>query len=119
MTKLKITAALILLLPATVLAEVDEFDSAWGQACDGAESSFGIKLVNNLERSVDYRVCLEHQTGEWTCFVSSNVLPGALGTAEWDHFVCDATGETYWWWRDAGDYTVNFPNPQSNKNKEV
>lgn len=118
MDSLKLTSIMLLLTPIIAFSEVDKYESTWGKNCNGAEDSYGIKLVNNSGSPVDYRVCLEHQTGDWTCFVSSNVLPGELGTSEWNHFICDATGESDWWWRDAGDYSVNFPNPRHN-NKDV
>jgi len=119
MTALKLTSAILFLIPCIAFSEVVKHDSAWGESCDGAEDSYGIILINNLETSVDYRVCLEHITGSWTCFVSSDILSGELGTTEWAHSICDATGNSQWWWRDAGDYSVSFSNPELNISKEA
>lgn len=108
-----------ILIPSLAQAEVDFHESSWGEMCDQAEDSYAIKLVNNTEESVDYRVCLEHLSGNWTCFVASDVAKGTLGTEDWSHHICDASGESSWWWRDAGDYSESFPNPIVNKNKDA
>lgn len=106
-------------MSTSALADVSKYESAWGKNCDGAEDSYAIQLINELDKPIDYRICLKHMTGEWTCFVASNVAPGATGTSQWEHHVCDGTGDSQWWWRDAGDYADNFPNPKSDTNEVV
>lgn len=112
---MKITLMVLLLgisISTPALAgEVVAYDTAWGRSCYPSQDSYAIKLKNRTGHPVDFKVCLERKSGQWACYVSSNVYPGEVEPSSWGYYVCHGTGQAKLWWRDAGDYGTRFPRP--------
>ena len=90
--------------------DVEKYDDAWGESCN-SDDSYAVKVINNSDRNLDVKVCLKRTNGSWSCFVSNNAEPGDVVPESWGYSVCSGTGESKWYWRDAGDYSSSFPSP--------
>lgn len=119
LARLLIGMGLVVALSAAAGAQdegkVDFHSDAWGESCpDGGRfspDSYAVKLVNNTGKTVDIRICLERKGGDWDCTGGIYVAPGLVVPASWSWAVCHGTGEAKWWWRDAGDTSVQWPKP--------
>lgn len=107
--KVKFGIAILVLYPVLAMAEVVEYESAWGENCYPSKDSYAVKLKNQTGKAVDFKLCLERTNGKWSCYVSSNVSPGEVNPSSWGYSVCHGTGNSKWWWRDAGNYSTKFP----------
>lgn len=83
--------------------------TSWGpyDLC-GSQSTLRVKVTNNSNVRMDYKVCIKRTNGSWDCGAWFNYGNGGSET----FYGCPATGEYYVWVRPSSESgNCSFPNP--------
>ena len=111
----KVGLALVALaLPSAALASV-KIETQWGNRCNDNSYTMAVKGRNDKTYNADIRLCMKSKNGRWTCWVSTNVKPGAWTPNNWNYYVCSATGDYFWSSRPSNRPSIKFDDPPGYK----